>query len=127
VQLVQLVPQIVLLVLATHAPLFGHVLAGQTHKVPEHTPPVGHVTQDSPQQVPPGQGARSVFPAHGLAGTQLPQSAGQLLHVSPASQLPLPHTVGHGPQSCSQLLHVSLPLHTPSPQTGVGAVTHCPL
>ena len=40
-----------------------------------------------------------------------PQSAAQELHVSVASQVPLPQTAWQEPQSCGHELHVSLPSH----------------
>ena len=40
------------------------------------------------------------------ASTHAPQSAGQVLHVSPSWQRPSPHTA-HEPQSAGQEMHVS--------------------
>jgi hypothetical protein len=47
----------------------------------------------------------------------LPQSCGQALQSSPASQLLLPHATGHLPQSCGQALQLSPAWHWPLPQT----------
>jgi hypothetical protein len=50
-------------------------------------------------------------------GGQAPQSPGQVVQVSPASQTPLPHTGGQAPQSAGQVPHVSPGSQMPLPQT----------
>jgi hypothetical protein len=82
VQSAQLVPQVVLLVLGTHAPPLRQVPVPQTHVVPEHTPPVGQATHVPPQHFPPVQVVPSVAPAQGLLVTQLP-----LVQAWPAEQV----------------------------------------
>lgn len=47
------------------------------------------------------------------------QSAGQLVAVSPLSQLPSPQYAGQAPQSSEHVLHVS-PEQMPSPQFEIG-------
>ena len=58
---------------------------------------------------------------------QRPQSVGQLEQLSPTLHAPLPHTGGHAPQSLAQLEQLSLPgAQTPSPQVG-GITAHAPV
>jgi hypothetical protein len=71
----------------------------QGHSEP-HSRPQSQMHCSSQQCFPPPQGDLFSAPAHGLAGAQVPQSAGQVLQVSPLSQLPFPQTgvgVTHSP------------------------------
>jgi len=94
-------------------------------------------------QLPPQPLSPQTFAPHLGTQGQIPQSCGQLVQVSPfcgsqlrlpqlgcgqqsllqfwqvspASQLPLPHWIGHTPQSSGQLLQDSLASHLALPQT----------
>ena len=67
-----------------------------------------------PLQVSPALGWQEKSPHVGIGQQSLEQES----HVSPASQLPLPHWIGQTPQSVGQPLHDSPTSHAPLPHTG---------
>src|SRR5947207_11415968 len=81
--------------MGTHVPPLLTSPLGQTHVVPEHTPPVGHVTQLPPQLTCP-VGQTHVVPEH-------TPPVGHVTHVPPQHVCPKEqHVVPHAAWPCVQ-------------------------